>query len=190
MDDIGGSLGSGSLRRSLANLDQTAIDALRGRFFVVPPGAPRHRRATDTTMLVLSSVVFVVFALRADDAPGLLERAFTAVATNLPGFLDPVWRVGHDLVALWALFLAVAALFRRQWRLVGSMAVAYGFVVGIGAVAGRWINGVWPDLFEGPFRVHSEMLYPAITLAASVTVISVASAYVSRPYRSFGRTLI
>jgi len=33
MDDIGsGSLGSGSLRRSLANLDQTAIDALRGKF--------------------------------------------------------------------------------------------------------------------------------------------------------------
>jgi len=191
MDDIGsGSLGSGSLRRSLANLDQTAIDALRGRFFVVPPGAPRHRRATDTTMLVFSAVVFIVFALRSDDPPGALERAFTAVATNLPSFLDPLWRVGHDMVAVWALFLIVAALFRRQWRLLASMAVAYGLVLGIGAVTGRLINGEWPELFEGPFSVHNGTVYPAVTLAASVTVISVASAYVSRPYRSFGRTLL
>lgn len=189
-DNGGGSLGTGSLRRSLANLDQTAIDALRGRFFVVPPGAPRHRRATDTTMLVLSAVVFVVFALRADDPPGALERAFSAIATSLPSFLDPVWRVGHDLVAVWALFLIVAALFRRQWRLLASMGVAYALVLGIGAVAGRVINGSWPELFEGPFSVHSGTAYPAVTLAASVTVISVASAYVSRPYRSFGRTLL
>ncbi|MEN9645888.1 MAG: hypothetical protein RL238_2557 [Actinomycetota bacterium] len=191
MDDIGGgSLGSGSLRRSLANLDQTAIDALRGRFFVVPPGAPRHRRATDTTMLVLSSIVFLVFALRADDPPGVLERAFTAVASSLPSFLDPLWRVGHDLVAIWALFLLVIALFRRQWRLVASMAVAYALVLALGALTGRWINGVWPDLLQGPFRIHDDTLYPAVALATSVTLISVASAYVSRPYRSFGRTLI
>jgi uncharacterized membrane protein YbhN (UPF0104 family) len=191
MDDISGDVrGAGSLRRSLANLDQTAIDALRGRFFVVPPGAPRHRRATDTTMLVLSSVVFLVFALRADDPPGALERAFSAVATNLPSFLDPLWRVGHDLVALWALFLVIAALFRRQWRLLASMAVAYALVLGIGALTGRLINGVWPELFEGPFSIHDDTLYPAVALATSVTVISVASAYVSRPYRSFGRTLL
>jgi glycosyltransferase 2 family protein len=191
MDDISGDVRSaGSLRRSLANLDQTAIDALRGRFFVVPPGAPRHRRATDTTMLVLSSVVFLVFALRADDPPGALERAFSAVATNLPSFLDPLWRVGHDLVALWALFLVIAALFRRQWRLLASMAVAYAVVLGVGALTGRLINGVWPDLFEGPFSIHDDTLYPAVALATSVTVISVASAYVSRPYRSFGRTLL
>lgn len=182
--------GDSALRRKLATLDRAAGDALRGRFFVVPAGAPRDRRPTDTTMLVLSTITFVVFALRSRTSTGVLENALIAVADSLPAFLDPVWRVVHDGLAVWVIVLLVTALLRRQWRLLASMAGAVVIAHTVGAVLGRILTGSWPDLLEGPFGIDPDTRYPALTLASLVSVTSVASVYLSRPYRLFGRLLV
>ena len=157
---------------------------------MVPAGAPRDRRPTDTTMLVLSSITFLVFALRSRSPIGALESAIVSVAESLPPLLDPLWRIGHDAIAVWALVLLVTALLRRQFRLVASMGAAVAVVYIVGSVTGRLVNGEWPDLVLGPFKLHVGELYPALSFSIWVAVTSVASAYLSRPYRFFGRMLV
>jgi uncharacterized protein (TIRG00374 family) len=187
VDDDG--IGRGA-HRSVLNLDRAAADALRGRFFALPPQAPRGRRPTDITMLLLSALVFVVFALRADDHTNALGQAIITVVSALPAFLDPLWRIVHDLQVLWSLLLVVVAVFRRQWHLVLSTFVAVAMVLAVGTLTARWVNGEWPAFPAGLFDIRVAVAFPAVGIAVWVACASVASAFLTRPYRFFGRTLI
>jgi uncharacterized protein (TIRG00374 family) len=176
--------------RSLRSFDRAAADALRGRFFALPPQAPRGRRPTDITMLILSASVFLLVALRADDPMGALEQAVTTVVTALPSFLDPLWRIVHDVQVLWSLLLVVVAIFRRQWHLVVATVIAVSLVLLVGLLVAKWVNGEWPAFPAGLFDIRVAMAFPALGIAVWVTCASVASTFLSRPYRFFGRTLI
>jgi uncharacterized membrane protein YbhN (UPF0104 family) len=180
----------GPLRRGLASIDHAAADALQGRFFAVPPRAPRSRRPTDITMVIISALVFAVLVSRSDDPMRAFERSIIAVADAIPSFLDPLWRIVHDVQVLWAVLLVLVAVFRRQWQLVLSTASALALVFAVGTLVFRLLNGDWPDLSEGLFHLDLGVKFPAIGIAVWVACASVASTFLSRPYRFFGRSLI
>ncbi len=173
--------------------EASALEAslgLAGRFFAVPPDAPRDRRPTDITMLVLTTAVLTIYAFRAGSPMGPLERAVSDLLANLPGLLEPLWRIAHDVLVLWGLFLLGLAMVRRQWRLVGSMATAAVAVTVVSLVVGRLANGTWPPFLDHLFTIGRGVEYPAIGLAMWVALASVASAYLSRPYRFLGRWIV
>jgi uncharacterized protein (TIRG00374 family) len=177
----------------LSHDDAVTLEAslgLAGRFFAVPPDAPRDRRPTDVTMLVLTTIVLTVYAFRAGSPMSALEGAIADVIASIPGILDPLWFIAHDSLILWGLVVLVVACLRRQWRLVLSMLVAAVAVTFSGMVIGRLANGEWPQLLHRVFTVSEPVDYPAVGLAMWVALASVASAYLSRPFRFFGRWMV
>ncbi len=163
---------------------------LSGRFFAVPPDTPRSRRPTDVILLVIATVVVAVFAFRAGSPPSLLESALTSLVASLPGFLDALWFIGHDVLVLWGLVLLASAIWRRQWRMTLSLGTAALVTLVVGPIVGLLANGEWPTLTPQLFRVTHAAPYPAVSLTFWVAIASVASAYLSRPYRFFGRWVV
>ena len=163
---------------------------LSGRFFAVPPDSPRDRHPTDVILLVTATVVVTVFAFRAGSNPSPLEAVLTSVSTSLPELFDPVWSIGHDALVLWGLVLLASAILRRQWRLTLSLGTAGLMALVIGPIVGWLANGDWPSLTPQLFKVTQGVPYPVIALTFWVSIASVGSAYLSRPYRFFGRWLV
>jgi glycosyltransferase 2 family protein len=159
------------------------------RLFARPPGAPRFRRPTDVLLLAVTTVTVLVTAVRADQAPSGLEAAVVDVMANLPGLLRPVWQIAVDLLLVYALLLVVAAAFRRQASLLRDVAVSLVAAVAAAVVVGRLALGDWPDLVSG--FVHDDPAdFPALGLVAGVTVFSVVSPHVARPFRYAGRGIV
>ncbi len=141
-------------------------------------------------LLVVATVVVTVFAFRAGSTAGAMERALVNLVAVLPGLLDPLWSIGHDSLVLWGLVLVVSAIVRRQWRLSLSLGTAGLAAVIVGPIVGLLANGDWPTLTPQLFKVTQDVAYPAVSLALWVSIASVASAYIIRPYRFFGRLLV
>ncbi len=174
--------------------DETeALDALRrlsGRFFKVPPGTARDRRPTDVILLVFTGLIVMTFAFRAGSPTGALETALISLVASLPSLLDPLWAIGHDSLIVWGFVLFGIATWRRRWLLLLSMATAGLAVTIIGPVIGRLANGDWPDFAPSLFAVRENIAYPAIGLAFWVSIATIASPYLGRPYRFLGRWLV
>jgi hypothetical protein len=170
--------------------DGTAEQALTGRFFAVPAGAPRDRRPTDITMLVTAAFVLALFATRAGEPLRGFEASIDAVFASFPGFMGPIWAILHDLLIAWAFGVALVAVVRRQWGLVRDLAIAVVAVVCIALVVSRVANGSWPDVLDDLFQSESPVSYPAVGLALWVAITSVASSHLSRPYRYLSRWLM
>mgnify|MGYP002681882076 CR=1 FL=1 len=170
--------------------DGTAEQALTGRFFAVPAGAPRDRRPTDVTMLVTAAGVLALFATRAGEPLRGFEASIDAVFASFPGFMGPIWAILHDLLIAWAFGVALVAVVRRQWGLVRDLAIAVVAVVCIALVVSRVANGSWPDVLDDLFQSESPVSYPAVGLALWVAITSVASSHLSRPYRYLSRWLM
>ena len=166
------------------------VDRFRRKFFAVPANAPRDRRPTDVTMLVFTSIVVALYAFRAGSRPRGLEAAVDVLMRALPAFLDPLWRIAHDVLIAWALFIVLVAAVRRHWGLVRDLAISGLALVCVAAVITRIVSGSWPDLLQGLFGVDEPVAYPAAGLALWVCFVSVASSHLSRPYRYFGRWLV
>lgn len=160
------------------------------RFFAVPSHARRDRRPTDLTMLIVSVVVVWVFATRAGHGLGRFERALTDLVAALPVFLDPVWAIANDALRVWAVALVIVAAWRRRWGLLRDMAAGLALAAVAVMVIGRVVNGAWPDVSAGLSFGEADVDYPALGLALAVTVVSIASSHLSRPYRYLCRWII
>jgi glycosyltransferase 2 family protein len=165
-------------------------DGLRARFFAVPAGAPRDRRPTDITMLIFTLLVLGVFATWASSPLSGFELALSQFVAALPGVLDPLWRIGHDALVVWAVAIGLIALVRHQWGLARDLGVAVVGVICASAVIGRIVDGSWPDLVDGLAGTDGPVVYPAVGLATWVAIVSVASSHLSRPYRYLGRWIV
>ena len=165
-------------------------ELLSSRFFAVPHGAARDRRPTDVTMLVFTSFVLALFAIRADSGTRGFEAAVRDVVDNLPSFLDPVFRIAHDALLVWAAIIVLLALVRRQWGLVRDLFAVAVVVFAASALVGRWAVGSWPDLWDALIGTDGPVDYPAFGLALWVGLSSAASSHLSRPYRYLGRWII
>lgn len=165
-------------------------ELLRSRFFAVPAGAPRDRRPTDVTMLVATLIALILFAVRAGSPTGGFEASVVDLVDRLPTFLDPLWRIARDALLVWALVIIVITVLRRQWGLARDLVFVVAVAIAVAAVVGRLAKGSWPDLLDAITRTDRPADYPAAGLALAVSIASVASSHLSRPYRYFGRWLI
>jgi glycosyltransferase 2 family protein len=163
---------------------------LERRFFAVGDDAQRDRRPTDVLLLVTSALVVLVFAARAGDPIGSFEQAFVEWVQALPSFLDPVWRITHDVLRYWVVVLVLVTLWRRRWWLFRDLVVGVVVALAAAMVVGRIVGGDWPDISDGLFALDRRLAYPALGLALNVATASIASTHLTRPYRYLSRWII
>ena len=175
------------MSETLAKSDVHTDRLLQARFFAVPAGAKRDRRPTDVVVLVTSLVVLAVFATRAGEPLRGFEAALSDIVSHLPAFLDPVWQIAYDALAVWAFCVTAVAVARRRWGLVRDLAITVVTVICSAALVGWWTNATWPDVVDGMFGTDGPVDYPAVGLALWIAIGSLASSHVSRPYRYLGR---
>ena len=170
--------------------DATTERLLHAKFFAVPAGARRDRRPTDVTMLVMTAVVLAVFATRVDKPLGALEAAINNLIAALPSALRPVWAIAHDLLIVWAALVVLITLLRRQWGLARDLATGAAAVLAMAMLVGRLANDTWPKLLGDLLRNDGAATYPAAGLALWISISSIASSHLSRPYRYLGRWIM
>jgi uncharacterized membrane protein YbhN (UPF0104 family) len=162
---------------------------LSTRLFAVPADPQRFRRSTDAVLLVVSLVVLSVSAGAVDD-PGEFQRSFARWLSNLPGLLDFLWRVSYDLLQIWVLVVAVLAVARRRWGLLRDWIVSIVCTIAGVLLVGWLVDGEVPTLTDSIGAVDGSTGFPSLALAAGAASVAVASPYLVRPLRRFGRLLV
>jgi glycosyltransferase 2 family protein len=162
-------------------------ESLCSRFFATPADAKRDRRPTDVIMLVISSVVILVFGARVGSEPSTLETGLNEFVAALPDFLEPIWNILYQGLLLWGVFLLGMALFRRHWGLLRDAIVTIVVVVAAALLIGRAATGSWPDIVDGLFDTDTPLDFPPTGLAVWLSIASLASSHISRPYRYLSR---
>ena len=162
---------------------------LTTRAFSVPAKPQRFRRPTDAVLLVVSLVILAVTASSVDD-PGDFAKSFADWSTNLPGFLDVLWKISYDFVQIWVLVVGVLALARRRWGLARDWAVSVAVTVAGVLFVGWLVDGNVPSLTDSIGAADGPGVFPSLALAAGAATIAVASPYFVSPLRTFGRWLI
>src|SRR5688572_4400667 len=82
------------------------------RVFSASRGTRRFRRASD--VIVLIPALLFLAGLIVAYPPSRLERSLAAFLASAPGWLDPVWGIAYDLLALWVIVLAVLSIGGRR----------------------------------------------------------------------------
>ena len=161
----------------------------RWRLFAANRTAPRTRRPTDVSLVIVSLLLLIWTAARADPPPSL-DSSAGDVFQSLPSGLTPLWEVVYDLMVLWAVVVVVAALGSRRLRLLGELAVAAGAALFAAAVVGELAGGSWQGVTDALFRVDGPPVFPAARLSLVAAVLVTASPYLARPLRWVGRVLL
>jgi uncharacterized membrane protein YbhN (UPF0104 family) len=137
-------------------------------------------------LLVVSVVVIAVSASAVDD-PGEFQRSFTRWLSDLPGLLDFFWAVSFDFLQIWVLVVALLAVARRRWGLLRDWAVSIAVTIGGVLLVGWLVDGEVPVLSDSIGAVDGPSGFPSLALAAGAASVAVASPYLVRPLRRFGR---
>ena len=158
------------------------------RLFATSADAPRARRAPDLLLLVAGLAGLAMASPLATPLPGFAQ-AVGSFAATLPDFLDGLWQLGLDVLALLAVYIVVAAAVRRRTALVRDLLVAVAVAAALWLVLGRLIEGSWPAL--GSLRsAGPPPWYPSPRLALPTAVVMTASPHLIRPMRRLGRWCI
>jgi uncharacterized membrane protein YbhN (UPF0104 family) len=164
--------------------------ARRGpRLFATPADEPRARRASDVILLV-GAVVGLAAVSAAAVPQGRFTRAVESMLRRAPDFLDGLWQLLVDALALLAVVLIVGAALRRRGSLVRDLVLAVAVAVGMWLVIGRWVIGSWPAVWDPLLDAQPPPGYPAARIAIPAAVIITASPHLSRPVRRLGRWLV
>ena len=158
------------------------------RLFASPPGQPRIRRATD--VLVLVPALAALGLLIVFQPPGEVERSLQAFLASFPEWLDPVWRLVYNLLALWAVVLLAAAFVGRRRRVVVEAVAALGFAVVLALVSVHLATGEWPSLWGAVAGGSNSPAFPAFRVVETVVVILAVSAHAVRPLRTLSRWMV
>ncbi|MFO7571295.1 MAG: hypothetical protein R6W48_01670, partial [Gaiellaceae bacterium] len=146
------------------------------------------RRATDVVFLVPSALALALaIALY---PPSTTERALIRFLAALPGWLDPVFAFGYDLLWLWAALVLVAALVRKRFLVLGQALASLVLAAVLGLAAARLALGYWPDALDAVRGADDELRFPNVQLAASAAVVLAVSPHLVTPLRSAGRWLL
>ena len=160
----------------------------RFRIYADSPGQSRARRATDVLLLLgaLAGLILLTVAY----PPSGFERSFQNFLDNTPGWLDPVWAVLYDLLWLWALLLALAAVAWRRWVIALHALSSLVLVVLVAWIAARYALGSWPDLWSAIEGASDPPKFPAMRVAETAAVILVVSPHLVRSLRTTGRWIL
>ena len=170
------------------------VQAVAGRFrrgvriYASPVGQPRFRRATDALVLVPAliglAVLIVVYP------PSEFERSLEAFLASFPGWLDPVWGFLYDLLGLWAILLALAAVISRRGAVAVEALAAFGLAWAIAIVSTRLAVGDWPALGAAIQGGSDSPVFPAVRVAEAAAVVLTVAPHLVRPLQRAGRWVV
>jgi undecaprenyl-diphosphatase len=169
------------------------VRAWRRNSFGPASEQPYRRRVSDWIRLGVA-LGLIAFLIWHHDNPSQASKNVTTLINGLPDYLDSFFELVFGLGALWAVGLVVvAALVARRWRLARDLLLAGVGCWVIARVIGQVVV-VDHDLAKSLDIVtrwgDGSPSFPAVRVAIIVAVIAVASPYVSRPARYFGRVLM
>jgi uncharacterized membrane protein YbhN (UPF0104 family) len=159
------------------------------RLFATSGGEPRARRATDAVLLVVALIGLGLASAAESPLPGF-ARAVASFAAAVPNFLDALWQLSLDLLAVLAVGLIVAALVRRRRSVARDMGVAVLLAGCVWLVASRAVAGSWPDVWDALRAAEPPPWYPSARLAIPAAAVITASPHITRPWRRLGRWLM
>lgn len=157
----------------------------RIKVFGASASAPKRRRRADGITLVWLVMALLVVASTTRTVSGV-EAAIADAVAALPSLVAPIAAVPYDLLAVWAVLVLVLALVRGHWRLALGLAIAVplGIVATVLLNRGLDLAGTGDDLALG-----ASLTGVPVQLVVSLSMVTVASRELSRPFRSFGRRL-
>lgn len=161
----------------------------RVKVFAAPADTPRARRATDLFNLVGSALAVMVLAGISSPPAGFL-KALDALLLSLPRFLDGLWQLVVDGLALYALGIIVLTVVRRRWPLLVDIALTAVVALALALAVGRLVEGSWPEAWEALRASAPPAWFPAQRLALAGAILLVANPYLSLPMRRLSRRLL
>jgi uncharacterized membrane protein YbhN (UPF0104 family) len=156
--------------------------------FSAPASQPGFRRTTDAIVLVPAGLGLA--GLTAAYPPGRLERSLTSFLDSVPGWLDPLWILLYDALALWALALVLALLIGRRSAAVARLLASIVAGAAVAVVSARLALGHWPDAGDALLLRTDDAGFPVLRLAATATVILAVAPYLVRPLERTGRWVL
>jgi uncharacterized protein (TIRG00374 family) len=159
------------------------------RLFAAPADEPRARRASDVTLLVAAGFALLLVGAALVPPPALV-RALAELSRAFPDFLDSVWQALVDLLAVQAIFLLVAAVWRRRLAVARDLVLSALVAVAVCLVAGRLAVGEWPSIVDALTSVDPPPWFPSLRVAVPAAVVVTASPHLVLPVRRWGRWLV
>lgn len=163
----------------------------RARFFAAAPGASVARRPSDIVLALTCLPIALLLALQG--LGGSRDSDAVRVMRSFAGTIAPVWQLGNDLVVVWAVVVTVAAVARRQHRLLATIAGATVIVVPLTHLVVNVESDRALSLSQwfGAFGDSSAMLTTiAVRTALVAAALGAAMPALSRPYRRVSRVLL
>ena len=158
------------------------------RLFSAPRGRKRFRRASDVLLLVPSAIGLAL--LVALYPPSRFERSLIAFVRSFPDWLDPLWGLAYDALALWAVALVVAALVARRGVVAFHALASAAAAAGIAAVAFRLAVDRWPGE-EYLLRLEVEdATFPVLRVALCSAAVLAVGPHLVRPLERIGRWVL
>ena len=161
---------------------------LPARIFASSRGRRRYRRATDVFLLVPSllglGVLIVVFP------PSAFERSLVRMLASLPDWLEPVWAILYDSLALLAVALVLLAVVGRRPAVLLQALASVVLAAVVTVASARLAAGRWPDL-DDLVRLHVDAsTFPVLRVALAATVVLAVVPHLVRPLQRLIRWML
>jgi uncharacterized membrane protein YbhN (UPF0104 family) len=159
------------------------------RLFATPDDEPRARRASDVVVLVACSLALVAAGVVAEPPPGF-GQAVTQFLSAIPDFLDGLWQILADLLALAAVLLVIGTLVRRRWSIARDQLLSLAVATGVWFVVGRVVEGTWPSLWDSFRAASPPSTYPSARISLCTAVVLTTVPHLTRPVRRLNQWLM
>lgn len=171
-----------SSARSLLSIAPPWGETPDGRppFFVSDKLAPRRRRASDFTRLVIAAAVFLLLGWGFKREPPIDVRVLEFFA-EMPDWVRTIAWCAYTASAIAAILMIVATFFaggvgRGIFR---DLFVAIVLIVVFGLIGARTSADSWPNLFPEMFDIVGRPAYPSLRPALIVAVALVIGPHVN-----------
>jgi uncharacterized protein (TIRG00374 family) len=151
------------------------------RLFAVGAAQPTVRRATDVMLLV--PALLALAALIASQPSSGIEESLKDLIASLPGWLDGLWGLTYDVLALVAIVLFFATLVTHRMRLALQALLAVVVAVVIALIASRVGLGRWPDVADYVTGAPDTSRFPAVRVSWTSALVATMLPDLARPMR-------
>ena len=158
------------------------------RVFSSSRGRRRFRRATDVFLLVPG--VLGLALLVALYPPSRFERALIRLLASTPGWLEPLWALLYDGLALLAVVLVAGAVVGRRRIVVLQVVVSVLLAAVVALGAARLAIGDWPELDEFLRLRVEETSFPLLRVVLAATVVLAVVPHLVRPLQTAVRWVL
>jgi uncharacterized membrane protein YbhN (UPF0104 family)/tRNA A-37 threonylcarbamoyl transferase component Bud32 len=169
------------------------VSTWRERSFGPASEQPYRRRTSDWIRLVIG-IAILAYLIHHEGHESQAELNLFNFVNGLPSSLESVFRLLYRFGALWALAIVViAAVVMRRWRLARDLAIGGAVTWVLARLIGALVvdhSSVKESIDVVTRFGHDSPGFPSVRLAVIVSVIAVASPYLTRPIRRINQLLI